>query len=162
MKGNEDEGREATGAGGIGSPDEFQGLFWGHRWDGGSPKIPAIPGDDGSGSACPSGRDLHAILEVRQPQVRRKPEFVGIRGGYEHETGEVPDEEPGITAPVKRPHEVIEVRKRMPCHERRFWPFLQPPKQGGRWFNMVGTSEGDIQQNVGVEEDQRYFSASAS
>ena len=112
--------------------------------------------------ARPCGGNLHRILKVRHREGDRVAESRRIRGRNGHETDQLGDEVTSAAISALRSHQVVEVRQAVPRHEDTTGRLLDPLEEFGRRSRMGPPIEGDVDQDVGVQQHQRYLRASAA
>ena len=143
--------------------EQFRERFFGADGpDRGALKVPSVPGDDVPSTTRPRRRYLHGIFEVRHGQSRGVPDRVRSGLGDFDEPCQLDDEVTRAGSIERGPHQVVEVGDGVPRDERRGAAVLEPVDDLGGGLGVGASIECEIDEYVGVDQDQRYFSFRAA
>ena len=143
--------------------EQFRERFFGADGpDRGALKVPSVPGDDVPSTTRACRRDLHGIFEVGHGQASGVPYRVRSGLGDFDEPCQLDDEVTRAGSIERGPHQVVEVGDGVPRDERRGAAVLEPVDDLGGGLGVGASIECEIDEYVGVDQDQRYFSFRAA
>ncbi len=125
-------------------------------------EVPSVPGDDLLGAARACCSYLHGIFEVGHGEPSGVPDRGSSGFGDFDEPREFDDEVTRAGSVERRPYQVVEVGDGMPRDERAGAAVFQPVDEFGGRAGVGASVEREIDEYVGVDQDQRYFSARAA
>lgn len=143
--------------------EQFRERFFGADGpDRGALKVPSVSGDDVPSATRACRRDLHGIFEVGHGQASGVPYRVRSGLGDFDEPCQLDDEVTRAGSIERGPHQVVEVGDGVPRDERRGAAVLEPVDDLGGGLGVGASIECEIDEYVGVDQDQRYFSFRAA
>ena len=139
-----------------------QRLSRGQRRDRRAREVLDVPRHDVLRPARSCRSNLHGVFEVRHRKRNRVTESRGIRGRNRHEPDQLGDEVSSVGIPTLGSHDVVEVRQSVPRDERATLTMLDPLEELGGRSRMRTPIESEVDQDIRVQQHQRYLRASAS